>query len=645
MEQPARGLNLSDNQLLDVLHKYETAVHDEAIWNNNAKLLMLVQNAYKRQAVFYVNDPYHICDRAQCAIRNVETTVCRTGMVRRMQNFGLDEASDYTVLFVQSGERDKHGNAIVPAETLVGEIRVLHNVYVCELMATVHLCGDMCLLRERGGEVGGMRICPLTGVVLGARLVHADEWKLTNPIYHDMCNRRKRLKLLSPAVVDDGLYGSTFHVISDRVKQSLGDDRVFGKEMADAPSGSEHDEADDDDDSNASDEEFLRGDVHFSLDAISDMNRHNIIYAQNVLYVLLLSEQRQMEEADAVFEGYRTSFTVAFKSMRKFFGRQTKLAMRQRKRGGGTTTAAAAAAHEEEAAEEFEPVCVQQCIGAVYGLLARNEYFAVFPLAPPVTEHIDTELVKFGREMHHYERHFTKRFENSNISHGRHMIEKNRRTKGGGGGGPKYKRPQFKSRLNVNSIRGIYKTRSPDDGPADEADNVNIYTLYTALMEEITGYKSEGERDLKDTTDELLCNIYVISVLIVLIFGRLKRKTMSAAVRDRNIPSCLAFKRYIVPIIYLLREGLTIPHNHIIRDKVTVIPKIELLYHLPDVKRLLNYAIVRKSLLRIKNFTKLTLDIKNIYNNVANAGEILDMELTHSDIDKIFSASAKNMKK
>jgi hypothetical protein len=83
---------------------------------------------------------------------------------------------------------------------------------------------------------------------------------------------------------------------------------------------------------------------------------------------------------------------------------------------------------------------------------------------------------------------------------------------------------------------------------------------------------------------------------------------------------------FIVPLIYMLRDGFTIRVSDSTRE-IVVVPVIDILKFLPHENTLLEFCSIRGILIRCKDVRAIQQNIKSMFNKIALAGHLFDIEI------------------
>jgi hypothetical protein len=169
------------------------ALEMASLFRSPQRMVLLVEEEYRRTARHLYSDPGHDCEARKCAVRPLAATVYRLrSPAARAAAAGPPSASralvpaapaaavlDDSILHVclEDCLHAAHRNvcplgpacphAVTPSRD---DTYVFRDLFVCPAYGAVHACGAYCARVRTRHHLGGCHVCPITHVVLGAHI-------------------------------------------------------------------------------------------------------------------------------------------------------------------------------------------------------------------------------------------------------------------------------------------------------------------------------------------------------------------------------------------------------------------------------------------------------------------------------------------
>lgn len=163
-----------------------SVIDKEAEYNTNwelpARYMKHIEYEYGANHKNVTKDPLHVCNRrGKCVLKPLEVTIYR----RKKRNVMHEYEYHCCLRDICEHAKAKHVCACQPRESCPHFYKILRentykiqSLFVCEETGTLHACGENCTETSQNIPCRGMRVCPITNLVLGAVLVRErEDWE------------------------------------------------------------------------------------------------------------------------------------------------------------------------------------------------------------------------------------------------------------------------------------------------------------------------------------------------------------------------------------------------------------------------------------------------------------------------------------
>jgi hypothetical protein len=194
------GMGSDSNMLVDNLHfmDRERIIEDQLFaisqidanadentpWELPARLLPFAELEYCASNNSIIKDPKHWCrsSTSKCSFVQLQITVYRRRLPDKLHDFDYHCCIDGLCKHVKAGHKCELPKGSCPHAYRYNDNnkKELKHVFACTTSGTLHACGENCHETSAERPKSGMRVCSLTGMLLGPVLVRdGEDWEYT----------------------------------------------------------------------------------------------------------------------------------------------------------------------------------------------------------------------------------------------------------------------------------------------------------------------------------------------------------------------------------------------------------------------------------------------------------------------------------